>query len=100
MFRAGPRLARPGWEEVTAALVDAEVGLCSRSARFTEAHLVEHLCAMSGGRLSVEEITAMAERFVDSDMAVRLTPDPEATRRRSAEWSTSAHRALEDRRSV
>ena len=39
----------------------------------------------------------MADRFVDSDLAVRLTPDPEAGRRRSAEWSTAAHRGLEDR---
>ncbi len=97
LCRGGPRLARPGWEEVTAALVDPEVGLCSRSARFTRADVVEHVCAMSGGRLSVEEITAMADRFVDSDLAVRLTPDPEAGRRRSAEWSTAAHRGLEDR---
>lgn len=96
---AGPLLERPGWDEVTAALVDREVGLCSRTARFTKADVVEHLCAISGGRLSTEEITAMADRFVDSDLAVRLTltPDVEVGRRKPAQWSTAAHRALEDR---
>ena len=84
------QLEPPAWEEVTAALVGTDVGLCSRSARFTKADVVEHLCAMSGGRLSVEEITAMADRFVTSDLAVRLTPDREAAGRRSAEWSTAA----------
>ncbi len=92
-----PLLEPPNWEEVTVALVDPEIGLCSRSARFTKADVVEHLCAISGGRLSVEDITAMAGRFVDSELAVRLTSDAEAGRRRPAEWSTAAHRALEDR---
>ena len=95
--RGRTRSERPGWEEVTAALVDPELGLCSRSARFTKADVVEHLCAVSGGRLSVDEITVTAERFVNSDLAVRLTPDTEPGRRRPAEWSTAAHRALEDR---
>ena len=35
--------------------------------------------------------------FLASELAVRLTPDGEAGRRRPAEWSTAAHRALEDR---
>ena len=39
----------------------------------------------------------MAERFVNSELAVRLTPDNEAGRPRPAQWSTAAHRALEDR---
>ena len=39
----------------------------------------------------------MAERFLASDMAVRLTPDGDEGRRRPAQWSTAAHRALEDR---
>ena len=39
----------------------------------------------------------MADRFVDSDLAVRLTPDAEAGGRKPAQWSTAAHRALEDR---
>jgi conjugative relaxase-like TrwC/TraI family protein len=95
--RVGPLLEPPGWEQLTAALIDPEVGLCSRSARFTRADVVEHICAISGGRLSVEEIAAMADRFVDSDLAVRLTPDTEAGRRRPPQWSTAAHRAMEDR---
>jgi conjugative relaxase-like TrwC/TraI family protein len=87
----------PAWEDICAALVDAEIGLCSRSARFTKADVVEHICAVSGGRLSTEEIVAMANRFVASDLAVRLTPDVEAGGRKPAVWSTAAHRALEDR---
>jgi hypothetical protein len=63
----------------------------------TKADVVEHLCALSGGRFTGSEITVMAERFVDSHQALRLTPDAEAGRRRPGEWSTAAHRALEDR---
>jgi conjugative relaxase-like TrwC/TraI family protein len=92
-----PVLPAPSWEEIVAVLVDPEAGLCSRSARFTRADVVEHLCAVSGGRLSLEEITAMADRFVDSDLAVRLTPDPDGGGRRAAQWSTAPHRAMEDR---
>jgi conjugative relaxase-like TrwC/TraI family protein len=94
---SGRRLERPGWDEIAAILTDPEVGLCSHSARFTRADVVEHICALSAGRLTTEEITAMADRFVDGDLVVRLTPDPEAGRRRPALWSTVAHRALEDR---
>ena len=92
-----PPLDAPMWEEVAATLVDPEVGLCSRSARFTQADVVEHICAISGGRLSVAEVVTMAERFLASGMAVRLTPDVEEGRRRPAQWSTAAHRAMEDR---
>ena len=91
------RSGAPGWDEVAAALVDPETGLCSRSARFTQADVVEHICALSAGRMSVEEIVVMADRFVGSDLAVRLTPDIAAGRPRPAQWSTAAHRALEDR---
>ncbi len=86
----------PGWDEVAVALVGPETGLCSRSARFTAAHVVEHICAVSGGRLTVAEVVTMAERFLASNMVVRLTPDVEDGRRRPAQWSTAAHRALED----
>jgi conjugative relaxase-like TrwC/TraI family protein len=95
-FRAQASVAA-GWEEITAVLVDPEVGLCARSARFTHADVVEHICAISGGRLSTGEVVAMAARFVDSDSVVRLTPDDGDGRRRAALWSTVAHRALEDR---
>ena len=92
-----PPLDAPTWEEVAATLVDPEVGLCSRSARFTAADVVEHICAVSGGRLSVAEVVTMAERFLASELVVRLTPDVEEGRRRPAQWSTAAHRAMEDR---
>ena len=62
--RADPLLEAPGWDEITPALIDPEMGLCSRSARFIKADVVEHICALSGGRLSVEEILALADRFV------------------------------------
>ena len=92
-----PPLAPPTWDELAAALVDPEIGLCARSARFTHADVVEQLCGLSGGRLSTEEIAGLADRFLASELVVRLTPDAEAGRRRPAEWSTAAHRALEDR---
>jgi len=57
--------------------------------------VIEHLCAHSAGHLSLEEIQAHATRFLNSDLVVRLAPDGEG--RRAPEWSTVAHRALEDR---
>jgi hypothetical protein len=90
-------LSAPTWEELAAALIDPESGLCARDARFTHADVVEQLCALSGGRLSTGEIADLAERFLASELAVRLTPDPDVGRRRPAEWSTAAHRAMEDR---
>ncbi len=92
-----PQLTPPTWKELAAALVDPETGLCARSARFTHADVVEQLCALSGGRLSSEEIAVLANHLLASDLVVRLTPDPEAGRRRPPEWSTAAHRVLEDR---
>jgi conjugative relaxase-like TrwC/TraI family protein len=86
-----------GWEEISQALVDPEVGLCAHGARFTHADMVEHICALSGGRLDPERITALADRFLASDLAVRLTADAETRRRRAPQWSTAAHRATEDR---
>ena len=92
-----PPLGAPTWDEVAAALVGPEAGLCARSARFTAADVVEHVCALSGGRLGVEEVVTMAERFLACELVVHLTPDPEEARRRPAQWSTAAHRAMEDR---
>ena len=92
-----PATAAPSWDQVATALVGPETGLCSRSARFTRADVVEHICAVSGGRLGAEEVVTMAERFLTSEMVVRLTPDPEEGRRQPAQWSTAAHRAMEDR---
>jgi conjugative relaxase-like TrwC/TraI family protein len=92
-----PGWDRPGWEEISEALTDPEVGMCAYSARFTHADVVEQICAISGGRLELEEVTALAERFLASELSVRLTRDDDAGRRRAPQWSTAAHRALEDR---
>jgi hypothetical protein len=92
-----PGLKGPGREAISQALTDPEAGLCSHSARFTQADVVEHICALSGGGLDLEEVTAVADRFLGSDQVVRLTPDEEVGRRKAAQWSTAAHRELEDR---
>ncbi len=94
---ANPDLQGPAWEEITEALTDPEVGLCAHSARFTHADVIEHICALSSGRLDLDQITAMADRFLVSDLAVRLTPDDQPDRRKAPQWSTAAHRATEDR---
>jgi hypothetical protein len=73
------------------------VGLCAHSARFTHADVVEHICAISGGGLDLEEITALADRFLASELAVRLAPEDQPGRSKAVQWSTAAHRALEDR---
>ena len=39
----------------------------------------------------------LSDRFLASDLVVRLTPDTGEGRRRPPQWSTAAHRALEDR---
>ena len=91
------RLEALSFDEVTQLLVDPEVGLCSRSARFSEADVVEHICAMAAGRLTVDDVQAYTKRFLDSELVVRLVPSTDAVVRRLPEWSTVAHRALEDR---
>ena len=78
----GPALELPGWEEVAAALVDPETGLCSRSARFTQADVVEHICAISGGRLSVDEAGPGCKAPAGAGGAtavVRRSPPPESS---------------------
>ena len=94
---ANASVEAPGWEEITRVLTDPEVGLCAHSARFTHADVVEHICAISGGRLELDEITAQADRFLASELAVRLTPDDQPGRRKAPQWSTAEHRATEDR---
>jgi hypothetical protein len=97
VLRKSRHLEAPSWEEISRALTDPEAGLCAHSARFTRGEAVEHICAISGGRLDIEEVTAVAGRFLASDLAVRLTPDDQPGRRKTAQWSTAAHRAAEDR---
>ena len=92
-----PDSEAPGWDEISRSLTDPEVGLCAHSARFTHADVVEHVCAISSGRLDLDEVTAVADRFLASDLAVRLSPDDGPGGRKRAKWSTAAHRALEDR---
>ena len=94
---ADPAFEAPGWEEISQTLVDPELGLCAHAARFTPADVVEHICALSAGQLDLEQITAMAYRFLASDLVFRLTPDDQPGRRKAPQWSTAAHRALEDR---
>ena len=91
------RLGALSFEEVAGVLVDPEVGLCSRSARFSEADVVEHICAMSAGRLTVDDVEAYTKRFLGSELVVRLVPSTDDVVRRLPEWSTAAHRVLEDR---
>jgi conjugative relaxase-like TrwC/TraI family protein len=90
-----PDVEAPSFETLAGLLVDSDVGLCARSARFSEADVVEHLCAQAAGRLSLEEIRSATSRFLSSDAVVRLVP--KAAGRGMGEWSTVAHRALEDR---
>jgi hypothetical protein len=77
-------------------LVDEDIGVCAHSPRFDEPDVIEHIAALSAGRLTVEEIRDITERFVHSDAVVRLMPSRSASGWQSARWSTAAHRALED----
>ena len=86
-----PRLE---WDDVVDALIEPEEGLCARRARFNEAHVVEHIAALGGGRLTVETIEDLARAFIDSEHTVALA-DP--TGRRSAQYSTVDHLLLERR---
>ncbi|MGI8686071.1 MAG: MobF family relaxase [Acidimicrobiales bacterium] len=90
------RAIRLGADQVVASLLDPETGLCANEARFTEAKVVERICAASAGRLTTDEILDLAGAFLASEHVVRLAPDTDAARRRPPEWSTVAHRALED----
>ncbi|MGO9874558.1 MAG: ATP-dependent RecD-like DNA helicase [Acidimicrobiia bacterium] len=84
-----------GEAEICAALVDPATGLCAMQSRFGEAHVVERVAAISGGRLTLEEILTVTKQFLCSEHVVRLTPD--VAQRRPAEWSTVELRAVEDR---
>ena len=86
-----PRLE---WDDVVDALIEPEEGLCARRARFNEAHVVEHIAALGGGRLTVEGIEDLAQLFIGSEHSVPLT---EATGRTSPQYSTVDHLLLERR---
>ena len=82
--------------QVVTALLDPETGLCANDARFTEAKVVERICAATAGRWTTEQILELAEDFLASEHVVRLVPELAAARRRPPEWSTVAHRRLEN----
>jgi conjugative relaxase-like TrwC/TraI family protein len=81
------------WDALVGALIDPETGLCSHRARFKEAHVVEHVAAIGGGRLDVASMERLATAFLDSDEAVLLV---DRTGRRSPEYSTVDHLLTED----
>ena len=58
--------------------------------------MIEHVAGLAAGRLSTVEITEVAERFLASDLVVRLTPSTTASGWEPARWSTVAQRSLED----
>ncbi len=87
------RSIRLGADEVVAGLLDPETGLCTTKA---EAKVVERICAASAGRLTTDEILALAADFLASEHVARLVPDTNEARRRPPQWSTVAHRALEN----
>lgn len=66
------------------------------NARFGAAHVVERSAALSSGRLTVAEIDALADEFLQSELVVRLAPVEEAAQRKPPEWSTLEHRQIED----
>ncbi len=82
-------------DEVVAGLLDPDTGLCANDARFSEAKVVERICAASAGRLTTEQILGLAKDFLASEHVVRLVPET-AARRRPPEWSTLPHRQLEN----
>ena len=92
--RAG--LDRRAVQELFDRLVDPELGLCRHDARFGEAQVIEAVAAWGAGRLNTGEIETLAGWFLDSPRVVRLhRPDP--TGRSPGQWSTLAHRRVEDR---
>ena len=91
-----PDLGAVGFDEIAQHLVDDEHGLCAHSARFAEHDVIEHVAALAAGRLSTVEITDIADRFLASDLVVRLTPSTTASGWEPARWSTVAQRSLED----
>ena len=96
-----PRVLRTpiGRAEVRALfdrLVDPEVGLCAHESRFGEAQVIEAVAAWGAGRLTVSDIETLSRAFLDSDRVVRLV-NRDSSGRAPSQWSTVAHRRLEDR---
>jgi conjugative relaxase-like TrwC/TraI family protein len=91
-----PTLPPLSYDDVVCSLVDEETGVCAHAPRFAEPDVVEHVAAVSAGRLTVDEIRDAVTRFLESDLVVRLVPARSASGWEPARWSTTAHRALED----
>ncbi len=91
-----PDLRPVGFDEIAPRLVDDEHGLCAHSARFAEHDVIAHVAGLAAGRLSTVEITTIAERFLGSDLVVRLTPAATKSGWEPARWSTVAQRNIED----
>jgi conjugative relaxase-like TrwC/TraI family protein len=92
--RTAPELQpAPEWDDVVQTLIDPERGLCARRARFREAHVVEQVAALGGGRLDVAAVERLATAFLDSEEAVLLV---DRTGRRSPQYSTVDHLLTED----
>jgi hypothetical protein len=84
-----PRLE---WDDLIDTLIEPEEGLCARRARFTEAHVVEHIAALGAGRLTVEAIEDLAEAFIDSERTVPWLTAPAAPRRSTPPSTTACWR--------
>ena len=91
-----PDLRAVEFDEIARHLVDDEHGLCAHSARFAEYDVIAHVAGLAAGRLSTVEITDIAERFLGSDLVVRLTPNASKSGWEPARWSTVAQRNIED----
>jgi conjugative relaxase-like TrwC/TraI family protein len=91
-----PDLRAVEFEEIARRLIDDEHGLCAHSARFAEHDVIAHVAGLAAGRLSTIEITDIAERFLGSDLVVRLTPTASKSGWEPARWSTVDQRNIED----
>ncbi len=91
-----PQLRTLGFDDVARWLCDEDTGLCAHNARFGEHDVIEHIAGAAAGRLTVTEITDLAQQFLGSDLVCRLAPKPAVSGWEPARWSTVAHRALED----
>ena len=78
-------------------LVDPEVGLCAHDSRFGDAQVVEAVAALGPARCRVDEIIGLA-RPVPALRSGGSPDQPGPVRAgRRGQWSTGAHRRLEDR---
>ena len=84
-------------DAVVVALTDPDDGLCANDSRFGEAHVVERVAALGAGRLTLDQIRALAAEFLASAQVVRLSVDANEAVRTPPQWTTASHLALEHR---